>query len=81
LYHIAKLENRMPVVIEGDLHLNGSRKLILNWNADRLFYGAHEIRPEEDGSFSHSTFDGGLANRISQNAGLSFEWVALENKK
>jgi hypothetical protein len=41
----------------------------------------HEIRPEEDGSFSHSTFDGGLANKISQNARLSFEWVALENKK
>ena len=71
----------MPVVVEGDLHLTGSRKLILNWNADRLFYGAHGIRPEEDGSFSHSTFDGGVANRISQNARLSFEWVALENKK
>jgi hypothetical protein len=59
----------------------GTKAARLFQAADRLFYGAHEIRPEEDGSFSHSTFDGGLANRISQNAGLSFEWVALENKK
>lgn len=81
LYHVALLENRMPVRIEGDLHLDGSRRLVLNWNADRLFYGVHEIRPAEDGAFSHSTFDGGVAHRISENAQQSFSWVALENKK
>jgi hypothetical protein len=81
LYHVALLENRMPVRIEGDLHLDGSRRLVLNWNADRLFYGAHEIRPSEDGAFSHSTFDGGVAHRISENVRASFSWVALENKK
>lgn len=81
LYHIATMENIMPVRIERELHLDGSRRLVLNWNADRMYYGVHEVRPSEDGAFSHSSFDGGVANRISQNMQRSFSWVALEKKK
>jgi hypothetical protein len=81
LYHIATMENLMPVRIDGNLDLRGSRRLALNWNVDRLFYGVHEVRPSEDGAFSHSTFDGGVAHRISENVRQSFSWVALENIK
>ena len=81
LYHIATMENLMPVRVEAALDLRGARRLVLNWNADRLFYGVHEIRPSEDGAFSHSTFDGGVAHRISENVRQSFQFVALENAK
>jgi hypothetical protein len=54
---------------------------VLNWNAEKLFYALHEVRPSEDGAFSHSSFDGGVAHRISENVSQSFSWVALENVK
>lgn len=81
LYHIANMENRMPVRVNGDLDLRGARRLVLNWNAEKLFYAINEVRPSEDGAFSHSTFDGGVAHRISENVTQSFSWVALENVK
>ena len=81
LYHIATMENRMPVVVNGVLDLRGPRRLVLNWNAEKLFYALNEVRPSEDGAFSHSSFDGGVAHRISENVSQSFSWVALENVK
>jgi hypothetical protein len=75
------MENRMPVVLNGVLDLRGPRRLVLNWNAEKLFYALHEVRPSEDGAFSHSSFDGGVAHRISENVSQSFSWVALENVK
>ena len=80
LYHIALLENRMEVVVETPLDLTDFKTLTLQLDLEKFFKAVHALSPNEDGDFSHSTFDNGLAHKLSENLSQSFQFASLENQ-
>ena len=80
LYHIALMENRMEVVVETPLDLTDFKTLTLNLDLEGFFKAVHGLSPNEDGDFSHSTFDNGLAHKLSQNLSKSFRFASLEDQ-
>jgi len=80
LYHIALLENRMEVVVDAPLDLTDFKTLTLNMDLEGFFQAIHKLSPNEDGDFSHSTFDNGLAHKLSENLSQSFRFSSLENQ-
>ena len=80
LYHIALNENRMDVVVETPLDLTDFKTLTLNLDLEGFFKAVHSLSPNEDGDFSHSTFDNGLAHKLSENLSQSFRFASLENQ-
>ena len=80
LYHIALMENKMDVVVTAPLDLTDFKTLTLNLDLEAFFKAVHDLSPVEDGDFSHSTFDNGLAQKLSENLSQSFRFASLENQ-
>ena len=77
LYHIAHLENKTPVSLQGSLELNDFKTLEIKWDSEKVFSATHTIRPALDGDFTHSSNDNGLANKIAKNLSTSFRYGDL----
>jgi hypothetical protein len=77
LYHIALMENKMDVVVMAPLDLTDHKTLTLNMDLEKFFKAVHDLSPVEDGDFSHSTFDNGLAHKLSENLAQSFSFESL----
>ncbi len=80
LYHIALLENKMDVVVMAPLDLTDFKTLSLHLDLEDFFKVVYSLSPQVDGDFSHSTFDNGLAQKLSQNLRQSFRFASLENQ-
>ena len=80
LYHIALDENKMDIHIMTSLDLTYNMRLNLDLDLEGMFKALHDLSPVEDGDFTHSTFDNGLANKLAENLRNSFRFSSLEKQ-
>ena len=76
-YHLAGQKCRATVEVPLALDLRNDQLLTLSLHTDRIFSGAHAIDISKADS-THSGEDGGLAERIADNAVRAFGIVRLE---
>lgn len=76
-YHLAGQKCRATVEVPLAMDLRNDQLLTLSLHADRFFSGAHAIEISKADS-THSGEDGGLAERIADNAVRAFGIVRLE---
>ena len=67
-YHVALLENRMPIELTNSFSITGSNTVGLEMEVDEVFVTPTEFDINEWGNVSHSTGDNGLANTLRDNA-------------
>lgn len=69
LYHIAFDENKVPFTIENlGLDFTEDREILLDFKVDELFSNPADFVIEDEGDFSHSSNDDGIANKLATNA-------------
>jgi cytochrome c peroxidase len=76
-YHLAGEPCRGTIEVPAELDLRGSLKMTLVMDAARIFSGAHQIDIAAADS-THSGNDGGLAERMADNAVAAFSLLRVE---
>ena len=76
-YHLAGQPCRVSVEIPVELNLEQPQQARLHFDVDRLFSAVHAVRIA-DADATHSQNDGGLAERMAQNAARSFALLGVE---
>ncbi|HEX2747783.1 MAG TPA: MbnP family protein [Verrucomicrobiales bacterium] len=75
-YHLAGEPCRGTVEVRAELDLRGAQKMTLVLDAAKLFSAAHKI-DIKDADSTHSGDDGGLAQRMSDNAVAAFSLLSV----
>ena len=76
--HIAFLQNRVRYKMAGNIELSGTRTINLQFDAKEAFQNPRVYVIDEDGNFSHSENDNGLANKIRDNLATAFRLLNVE---
>lgn len=76
--HVAFLENQVHYKFGGSIDLSSSKTITMQFNVLEAFQNPRDYVIGEDGNFTHSINDNGLATKISSNLRTAFSILKVE---
>ncbi len=70
--HMAFLENRVHYAFPAEINIGKTKNITLQFDVREVFQNPHQYVIGEDGSFTHSFDDNGLANLLRDNLATAF---------